>query len=132
MPRFHASRSRYERIVLIVHFPVPEPRAPSPCSVAFRRFRLPVPARVTMKDGRPVRLMPDRRGISGGEILNSAGPWRTSGHWWDQPTSDAPAPASRTAAWDRDEWDVVLADGVACRVFLERDVGQWFVEGCFD
>ncbi len=85
-----------------------------------------------MKDGRPVRLMPDRRGMSGGEILNSAGPWRTSGHWWDQPVGDAPAPASRTAAWDRDEWDVVLADGVACRVFLERDVGQWFVEGCFD
>jgi len=112
--------------------PSPQPPAPSPCSVAFRRFRLPVPARVTMKDGRPVRLMPDRRGISGGEILNSAGPWRTSGHWWDQPAGDAPSPASRTAAWDRDEWDVVLADGVACRVFLERDVGQWFVEGCFD
>lgn len=102
------------------------------CAVAFRRFRLPVPARVTVKDGRPVRLMPDRRGISGGEILNSAGPWRTSGHWWDQPAGEAPAAASRQAAWDRDEWDVLLADGVACRVFLERDVGQWFVEGTFD
>jgi protein ImuB len=112
--------------------PGPGPLVPGPCSVAFRRFRLPVPARVTMKDGRPVRLMPDRRGISGGEILNSAGPWRTSGHWWDQPAGEAPAAASRHAAWDRDEWDVVLADGVACRVFLERDVGQWFVEGCFD
>lgn len=108
-------------------------QAPSPaCSVAFRRFRLPVPARVTVKDGRPVRLMPDRRGISGGEILNSAGPWRTSGHWWDQPAGEAPAAASRQTAWDRDEWDVLLADGVACRVFLERDVGQWFVEGTFD
>ena len=112
--------------------PSPHPPVPSPCSVAFRRFRLPVPARVTVKDGRPVRLMPDRRGISGGEILNSAGPWRTSGHWWDQPAGEAPAAASRQAAWDRDEWDVLLADGVACRVFLERDVGQWFVEGTFD
>jgi len=102
------------------------------CAVAFRRFRLPVPARVTVKDGRPVRLMPDRRGISGGEILNSAGPWRTSGHWWDQPAGEAPVAASRQAAWDRDEWDILLADGVACRVFLERDVGQWFVEGTFD
>ena len=45
---------------------------------------------------------------------------------------DAPVAASRQAAWDRDEWDVLLADGVACRVFLERDVGQWFVEGTFD
>lgn len=114
------------------NIPSPGPRVPSPCSVAFRRFRLPVPARVTVKDGRPVRLMPDRRGISGGEILNSAGPWRTSGHWWDQPAGEAPAAASRQAAWDRDEWDVLLADGVACRVFLERDVGQWFVEGTFD
>ncbi len=106
--------------------------ASTPCSVAFRRFRLPVPARVTLKDGRPVRLMPDRRGLNGGSIVDSAGPWRTSGHWWDQPVGEAPPAASRTTAWDRDEWDVVLADGVACRVFLERDVGQWFVEGMFD
>lgn len=111
--------------------PSPQPLAPSPCSVAFRRFRLPVPARVTVSDGRPVRLMPDRRGLSGGAVIESAGPWRTSGHWWDQPAGD-PAAASRTSAWDRDEWDLVLADGVACRVFLERDVGQWFVEGTFD
>jgi hypothetical protein len=99
--------------------------------VAFRRFRLPVPARVTVKDGRPIRLTPDRRGVSGGTIVESAGPWRTSGHWWEQP-SDASRPAASASAWDRDEWDVLLADGVACRVYLERDVGQWYVEGLFD
>jgi hypothetical protein len=114
-------------------FPSPEPRVPSPCTVAFRRFRLPVPARVTLHDGRPVRLMPDRRGITGGAIVDCAGPWRTSGQWWDEPTADPAATSSRaTTPWDRDEWDVVLADGVSCRVFLERDVGQWFVEGTFD
>lgn len=119
-------------------FPSPEPRVPSPCSsspgsVAFRRFRLPVPARVTVKDGRPIRLTPDRRGVSGGAIVESAGPWRTSGHWWEQP-SDAsrPSASASASAWDRDEWDVLLADGVACRVYLERDVGQWYVEGMFD
>ncbi|MGE0816317.1 MAG: hypothetical protein AB7O28_02200 [Vicinamibacterales bacterium] len=114
--------------------PGPWSRVPSPCAVAFRRFRLPVPARVTVQDGRPVRLMPDRRGLSGGAIVECAGPWRTSGHWWDRPPGDASSPpsSSRATAWDRDEWDVLLADGVACRVFLERDVGQWFVEGCFD
>jgi hypothetical protein len=103
--------------------------------VAFRRFRLPVPARVTLQDGRPVRLTPDRRGVSGGVIADSAGPWRTSGHWWDQPPSEVASNAttpSRATAWDRDEWDVLLTDGVACRIFLERDVGQWFVEGTFD
>jgi hypothetical protein len=116
---------------------VPSRSAGSPCSVAFRRFRLPVPARVTLHDGRPVRLTPDRRGVSGGAIVDSAGPWRTSGQWWDQPAGDSASPtpsisSPRATAWDRDEWDVVLADGVACRVFLERDVGQWFVEGTFD
>lgn len=111
-----------------------QPLAASPCGVAFRRFRLPVPARVTVKDGRPVRLLPDRRGVNGGAIVDAAGPWRTSGHWWDQPPTPtgAAAAASHPTAWDRDEWDVLLADGVACRVFLERDVGQWFVEGTFD
>lgn len=114
--------------------PSPQPPVPSPCAVAFRRFRLPVPARVTVKEGRPVRLVPDRRGVSGGVIVECAGPWRTSGHWWDQPPTDATAtgPSSRATAWDRDEWDVLLDDGVACRVYLERDVGQWFIEGCFD
>ncbi|MCC6990088.1 MAG: hypothetical protein IT181_13875 [Acidobacteria bacterium] len=110
-----------------------QPLAASPCSQAFRRFRLPVPARVTLHDGRPIRLTPDRRGISGGAVVDSAGPWRTSGHWWDEATSDTAAgSSSRSTPWDRDEWDVVLADGVACRVFLEREVGQWFVEGTFD
>ena len=113
-------------------FPSSEPRVPSPCSVAFRRFRLPVPARVTLQDGRPIRLTPDRRGISGGAVVDSAGPWRTSGHWWDESAGDASGSTSRATPWDRDEWDVVLADGVSCRVFLEREVGQWFVEGTFD
>ncbi len=113
--------------------PGPRSPIPGPCSQAFRRFRLPVPARVTLHDGRPIRLTPDRRGISGGAVVDSAGPWRTSGHWWDEATPDTAAgSSSRSTPWDRDEWDVVLADGVACRVFLEREVGQWFVEGTFD
>ena len=92
-------------------------------SVAFRRFRLPVPARVTLHDGRPVRLTPDRRGVSGGAVVDCAGPWRTSGHWWDEPTTDAatahralPRPGTATS-------------GTSCsptaspvRVFLEREV----------
>jgi len=113
--------------------PGPWSLVPDPCTVAFRRFRLPVPARVTLHDGRPVRLLPDRRGVSGGAIVDCAGPWRTSGHWWDEPVAADGAAAPRAAtAWDRDEWDVVLADGVSCRVYLEREVGQWFIEGAFD
>jgi len=34
--------------------------------------------------------------------------------------------------WNRDEWDVALSDGATYRVFRERDVDRWFVEGIVD
>jgi len=49
---------------------------------ALRRCRQPVPARVAVVNGRPVRVTTDRRGFTGGAVLHCAGPWRTSGHWW--------------------------------------------------
>jgi protein ImuB len=87
---------------------------------AVRRFRLPVPVRVTVDEGRPVRVTTDRHGVSGGAIVQAAGPWRTSGAWW----ADEP--------WDRDEWDIHMADGTVYRLFVEREVGQWFLEGIVD
>ena len=108
-------------------------RAPSS---ALRRFRLPVPARVRVQDGRPVRVITDRRGVTGGPVVQAAGPWRTSGEWWSdghvgqvgQVGKNSPHPTH----WDRDEWDVALVDGTVYRVFVERDVGQWFIEGVID
>ena len=35
-------------------------------------------------------------------------------------------------SWDRDEWDVTLADRVTYRIFRERDSGKWFMEGTVD
>jgi protein ImuB len=64
----------------------------------------------------------ERRGLAGGRVIEWAGPWRTSGEWWGR----APGP------WDRDEWDVLLADGIVCRLFRERTQGRWFVEGVVD
>jgi hypothetical protein len=63
----------------------------------------------------------------------SAGPWRTSGHWWED-TASAPGAASNgvMAAWDRDEWDVTLTDGATYRLFTERGTRAWFVDGLFD
>jgi len=58
---------------------------PSGPRVALRRFRLPVAARVTVKDGRPVRVTTERRGLEGGMVESAAGPWRTSGEWWRVP-----------------------------------------------
>jgi protein ImuB len=97
-------------------------------SLALRRFRFPVPARVTVEQGRPVRVATDRRGLTGGRVEVSAGPWRTSGQWWEEV-----APTQRAiAAWDRDEWDVTLADGATYRLFAERGTKAWFVDGLFD
>jgi len=87
-----------------------------------RRFRPPVAVRVTVERGRPVQLAIDRRGMPGGRIGRSAGPWRTSGGWW----TDA------RGRWDRDEWDVALGDGTICRLFQQRETGTWFVEGVMD
>jgi protein ImuB len=144
--------------------------------LAFRRFRLPVPVRVRVDDGRPIRVTTDRRGVTGGAIVQAAGPWRTSGEWWRtsadresgggsrepeeprpepstgelsrgrfhhsrQVVSDCRLPApdsrlvsvpSRSQPWDRDEWDIAMADGTVYRLFVEREVGQWFLEGVFD
>ena len=77
---------------------------------------------MTVERGRPVQLAIDRRGMPGGGVERSAGPWRTSGAWWTA------APGS----WDRDEWDIALGDGTICRLFQQRDTGTWFVEGVLD
>jgi protein ImuB len=93
----------------------------SPPAVALRRFRFPVPARVRVENGRPVRVATDRRGLGGGTVQRWAGPWRTSGGWWEA-----------DGGWNRDEWDVALSDGAMYRVFRERDTDRWFVEGVVD
>ena len=99
---------------------------------ALRRLRLPVPARVQVVDGRPVRVMTDRRGVSSGAIVQAAGPWRTSGEWWNDTHPPHQAHQPHPTPWDRDEWDVALADGTVYRIFVEREVGQWFIEGVVD
>lgn len=103
-------------------------RTPRTMSSVIRRFRLPVPARVRVHEGRPVRVQIDRRGLVSGAVMEAAGPWRTSGAWWEggQDGHHASSP------WDRDEWDVALGDGTIYRLFVERAIGQWFIEGVID
>lgn len=115
-------------------WPVGVNAAPNHPAVALRRFRFPVPARVRVEQGRPWRVVTDRRGPSGvpaarslrggvpsgGGVTQCAGPWRTAGNWWTE------------RAWDRDEWDVTLSDGATCRVFRDRSTGAWFLEGVVD
>ena len=56
--------------------------SPQPLVSALRRCRHPVPARVVVAEGRPVRVTTDRRGFAGGAVTRCVGPWRTSGDWW--------------------------------------------------
>ena len=121
-------------------------------TVALRRFRHPVPVRVHVKQGTPSSVSTLQRGLSGGTVESCAGPWRTSGGWWaagirdsgfgvrdtgtrepGTPNSRIPNPESRVpSAWDRDEWDVALANGPIYRLFRERRTDKWFVEGVVD
>jgi protein ImuB len=86
-----------------------------------RRFRFPVPARVLVERGRPVRVTTDRVGISGGRVERCSGPWRSSGGWW---RAERP--------WDRDEYDVALDDGGVYRICRDRKEDMWVVEGVLD
>jgi nucleotidyltransferase/DNA polymerase involved in DNA repair len=99
---------------------------------ALRRFRIPIRARVRMEEGRPIRVVIDRHGFRGGRVDVAAGPWRTSGAWWESSAPVSPKPRSGEGGWSHDEWDVALADGVTYRVFHDRDADAWFVEGVVD
>jgi len=109
-----------------VHGALPTPHS------ALRRFRLPVPARVQVHEGRPSKIMTDRRGVSGGQVVQAAGPWRTSGEWWNDGSPTPQPHRGYQTHWDRDEWDVAIADGTVYRIYVEREVGQWFLEGVVD
>ncbi len=94
----------------------------TPGTLILRRFRPPLAIRVTVERGRPVQVAIDRRGMPGGHVERAAGPWRTSGAWWDAAAS----------AWDRDEWDAALSDGSICRLFRDRLHDRWFLDGILD
>jgi protein ImuB len=89
---------------------------------AFRRFALPVAARVVVEHGRPVRVLASARGQAGGAVVGCAGPWRTSGEWWQLDG----------AGWDRDAWDVELDTGGLYRLARRRTTNTWEIEGAFD
>jgi protein ImuB len=90
---------------------------------ALRMFRPPLRATVTLENGELVRVVCSKRKEVQGSVLWKAGPWRSSGDWWER------------EAWARDEWDIALqnADGVALyRLVHDLLGGGWFVEGTYD
>jgi protein ImuB len=90
---------------------------------ALRRFRPPLRATVTLEIGEPTRVVCAKKKEVQGNVLWKAGPWRSSGDWWER------------EAWSRDEWDIALQN--ENRVALYRLVhdllsGNWFIEGTYD
>jgi protein ImuB len=112
-------KGKGQRAKVPCDLPLPSALCPLPC---LRRFRLPITARVVVEHHTPVRVIPSARGLAGGNVIACAGPWRTSGRWW----------ALDRTAWDRDVWDVELADGGVYRLARHRATGGWEIEGVVD
>jgi protein ImuB len=113
---------------------------------ALRMFRPLLRATVTLRDGKPAHLICPKRKEVQGEILWMAGPWRSSGDWWEQD------------GWSRDEWDIAIqslhtsrqpsvvgrqaslmsgflqGESAMALYRLVHDLlsGRWFVEGTYD
>jgi len=106
---------RMERVSL-EQLPEVKPQdKPLPRGPALHRFRPPIAAAVTIADQRPTSL---ESSVFQGTIRDTRGPWRSSGHWWDN------------ERWNRDEWDVQASNGRLYRIC--RQSGGWFVEGVYD
>lgn len=73
--------------------PLPSPELPSAIPFGFRVFRPPIPARVELHAGRPVRAFFQNMQA---QVLAASGPWPTSGNWW------------REDPWNQEEWDMEM------------------------
>lgn len=102
------------------------PEEQSPVT-ALRHFRPPLRADVTLENGQPAHVTSRKKNVRG-NVLWKAGPWRSSGDWWDR------------EPWSRDEWDVAVRNdagknsGSIALYRLVHDLlgGGWFVEGTYD
>jgi protein ImuB len=109
-------------------------------STAFRIFRPPLPAKVDLRDARPMRVSFN---ALRGDVIAASGPWRTSGDWWREDT------------WQHDEWDLELrfepahnphrnrsaslakspqqsSDGGVYCIYFDSLRQGWFVRGIYD
>jgi protein ImuB len=90
---------------------------------ALRMFRPSVPVTMTLHDGIPAYIACHKSKEIQGKVLWSAGPWRSSGDWWEK------------ESWSRDEWDIAVQGKTDITLYcLVKDLlaGKWFVEGTYD
>lgn len=89
-----------------------------PLRLAVRVVRPPQAVRVTLRNDQPGRLVWQGARV---DITSCAGPWHSSGSWWDG------------EAWDHDLWDVVTAEPPqALRLRQDHASSAWFVVGLYD
>ncbi len=89
-----------------------------PSRLALRVFRPPQSVRVTCRADQPCLLFWEGSRFV---IASCAGPWHSSGSWWDG------------QAWDNDLWDVVTAEPLqALRLRQDQASKSWFVVGLYD
>jgi protein ImuB len=91
--------------------------------IVLRLFRPPLGASVTVREAKPVHLRCQQREEIVGEIVWTAGPWRSSGDWADQ------------EGWSREEWDIAVSvesNLVLYRLVQDKMSGHWFLEGTYD
>jgi protein ImuB len=91
--------------------------------IALRLFRPPLRAVVNVREGRPVRMRCLQRKDIAGEIVWTAGPWRSSGDWSEQ------------EGWSREEWDIAMpaeSEIILYRLVEDKLTRQWWVEGMYD
>jgi protein ImuB len=124
----HPEGFRMRRFVAEVARKTPQKQTPDSSEAqaaitALRRLRPPLRVNILLENGQPVRLNCPKKKEVQGEVLWKAGPWRSSGDWWERD------------AWSRDEWDLAVRNGEAVSFYrLVHDLlgGGWFVEGTYD
>jgi protein ImuB len=108
--------------------------------LALRVFRPAREVRVQLAKGRPYKLAELIRNVDRdelqGKIVWSAGPWRSSGDWWAKPSSPKDV-AEDAQPWNREEWDIALANDcgssvVLYRIYRDADTGKWFADASYD
>ncbi len=82
-----------------------------------RQWHPPRPLQVTAVEGKPVAV---RLAGMGSVVKAFAGPYRYQGEWWTE------------EPFGRDDYDVLLANGLLLRIFYHHGQRRWFADGLYD
>jgi protein ImuB len=101
-----------------------QPASQNIATIALQVFRPPLSARVQLQGNKPLYVFFQGRS---GKVLHASGPWRTSGHWWEE------------HPWQEDAWDLEIllsGESPAQRAFYRFSydglLEKWFVRGTYD